>query len=204
MKQQIIIIHGGDTFKSHKEYIKFLKEFKIDLEYYKSGKQNWKSTLSKNLGKGYEIIQPAMPNKNNAQYVEWKLWFKKLIPYLNKEIILIGHSLGGTFLAKYLSENNFPKKIKATFLLAAPFGNWDNKKLGYSLASFKLPQNLDKLQKQGGKIFIYQSKDDPVVPFDDCKKYNAKLKNSKLRIFTNKKHFNQERFPELIKDIKNI
>src|SRR4051812_10882369 len=108
MKKQVVVIHGGDTFGTYEEYIAFLKDFAIDsLEYFM--KMGWKDTLQESLGGAYQVILPKMPNKINAKYVEWKVWFEKLLPLLNNEIILIGHSLGGTFLAKYLSENKLPK-----------------------------------------------------------------------------------------------
>jgi hypothetical protein len=195
MKQQIILIHGGDSFKTYKDYLNFLKSSQFDLKSLKKKRKDWKDNLSQKLGKDFEIIYPVMPNKRNAKYLEWKIWFEKLIPYIKSEVILIGHSLGGIFLAKYLSENKFPKKIKAVFLIAAPYCNVPN---------FKLPKNLNKLEKQSEKIFIYYSKDDPLVPLADFKKYQKELKNATIRFFTNRGHFNQSQLPGLIRDIKNL
>ena len=62
---------------------------------------------------------PSMPNKQNAAYDEWSIWFEKYFAYLKDDVILIGWSLGGMFLAKYLSDKPFPVKIKSLFLLAA-------------------------------------------------------------------------------------
>ena len=104
MKKQVVVIHGGDTFKTYEQYLRFLKRFDIDFERYRSGKNDWKTNLREALGEEYEVIAPVMPNKNNAKYPEWQIWFEKFIPFLNGEIILVGHSLGGTFIAKYLSE----------------------------------------------------------------------------------------------------
>jgi len=147
----------------------------------------------------FEVILPDMPNKINAKYLEWKIWFEKFIPYFEPEMILIGHSLGGTFLAKYLSENKFPKKIRAVFLVAAPFNVESAKD---SLADFILAEDLNKIAEQTKNIFLYYSQDDPQVSFDNFKKYESKLKNSVSRIFKNKGHFRQETFPELVEDIK--
>ena len=44
MKQQIVAIHGGDTFDTYKDYISFLKNRKIDPERLKP-KKDWKNTL---------------------------------------------------------------------------------------------------------------------------------------------------------------
>jgi len=104
-------------------------------------------------------------------------------------------------LAKYLSENKFPKKILATFLVSPPY---DNKGMNESLGDFVLPKSLDRLNKQGGKIFIYQSKDDPVVPYSHLGKYKKALPNAIIREFKKRGHFDQPKFPELIKDIKSL
>jgi uncharacterized protein len=200
MKRQIILIHGGDVFENYDQYLSFLKNQKrVDFERYQSRKKDWKETLNEKLCDDYEVISPQMPNKQNAKYLEWKIWFDKFIPYFEPKVILIGHSLGGTFLAKYLAENDFPKKIRATFFVAPVF---DEINIKESLADFKLPETLEKLEKQGGKIFLYHSKDDPVVPFADFEKFKKALKNATGRIFTDRGHFGQEEFPEIIKDIK--
>jgi predicted alpha/beta hydrolase family esterase len=73
-----------------------------------------------------------------------------------------------------------------------------------SLGDFVLPKSLDKLNKQGGKIFIYQSKDDKVVPYSHLEKYKKALPNAIIREFKKRGHFDQSKFPELIKDVKGL
>ncbi len=197
MKKQVLIIHGGDTFASYDDYISSLKTKEVDLE--KLQYKGWKETICEELGKDYQVITPHMPSKQNAKYFEWKIKIEKFIPYLHDNVILVGHSLGGIFLIKYLSENTFPKKIQAVFLIAAPY---DDDASNYSLADFVLPKNLEQFKQQSGKIFLYYSKDDPVVNFGDFEKYVKSLPSATQRIFTDKGHFNQEEFPELVEDIK--
>ena len=199
MKRQIIVIHGGDTFNTQGEYLSFLKNFEINFERLKQ--KSWKETLAENLGPDYEVVQPKMPNSINARYSEWTIWFEKMIPFFDKEIILVGHSLGGIFIAKYLSENQFPKKILSTFLISAPY---DDKDSGESLVDFELKNDLGNLQKQGGNIILYHSEDDRIVPFADLEKYRKLLPNAEVKIFKNRGHFQQEEFPELIEDITAI
>jgi predicted alpha/beta hydrolase family esterase len=199
MKKQVVVIHGGDTFDTHKKYLSFLKNYKIDFRRLKKG--GWKEGLSGKLGRGFEVIAPRMPNKTNARYLEWKIWFRKFLPHIRNRVVLVGHSLGGIFLAKYLSESRFPKKIKGVFLVAAPH---DDKGSDHSLADFVLPRSLKRLEKQGGQIFIYHSKDDPVVPFVNFKKYARALARARAAAFKDKGHFIQEEFPEIVKDIKSL
>lgn len=197
MKKQVVIIHGGDTFKTHEEFLSFLKNFQIDPYYFKN--KGWKDTLQNKLGDDFEVISPNMPNKINAKYLEWKIWFEKYFPFLNDWVILVGHSLGGIFLAKYLSENILPKKIKDLMLVAAPF---DDENSEESLNDFALPASLAKITEQVNKIYLFHSKDDHVVPFEQVNKYKTVLPNSEIIVFTDRQHFNQEHFPELVELLK--
>ncbi|MFA5249109.1 MAG: alpha/beta hydrolase [Candidatus Paceibacterota bacterium] len=201
MKKQVFVVHGGETFDTYEEYVECLKGYKIGLEDIRNKKNRWKKNLGEDLGNDFEVILPQMPNEMNAKYAEWKIWFEKFSPLLNETVVLAGHSLGGIFLAKYLSENVFPKKIIATFLIAAPYGEKGCKP---TLGDFILPQSLDLLQKQGGEIFLYQSKDDPFVPFADFEKYKNALPGAKAAVFEDRGHFLQSNFLELADDIKAL
>ncbi|MFA5742754.1 MAG: alpha/beta hydrolase [Candidatus Paceibacterota bacterium] len=201
MKKQIIVIHGGETFDTYEEYFSFLKNLEIDFERIRLREKGWKKTLGEKLGENFEVILPEMPNALNAKHAEWKIMLDKFIPFLNNNVILIGHSLGGIFLAKYLSENNFPKKIAATFLISAPFGD---KNAEPTLGDFAFNGDLAKLQEQGGRIFLCYSKDDLCVPLADLEKYKQELLKAETMIFEDRGHFNQPEFPELVEKLKNI
>lgn len=193
-KTQILMIHGGNSFKNRKTYIKYLKNRKISIK--KSN--NWATTyFDEKLGKKFEIIRPRMPTSENAKYKEWKIHFERYFPYLKNNIILIGNSLGGIFIAKYLSENKFPKKILSTYLVAPP----SNKK--NISGGFRLKADLSLAEKNSKKIIILFSKDDKVVSISNAKEYRKKLKNAKIIIYKRKGgHFRVLKFPEIIKMIK--
>lgn len=194
MKKQIIFIHGGDSFNTYKEYIEELKKYEVDFKRFKNKK--WRDGLNHKLGTNFDVILPKMPNSNNAKYLEWTIYFEKLLENSNKEIILIGHSLGGIFITKYLSENIILNKIKALFIISAPFD--------IESKEFKLNNNLNKIEKQCNNIFFYHSKDDEIVEFKEFLKYKKLVPSAKFREFKNRGHFNQNTFPEIIKDIKSI
>jgi hypothetical protein len=199
IKKQVVVVHGGDTFDTYEEYLGFLNAYEINFEKLKI--KRWKETLRERLGEDFEVVLPKMPNSMNSKYAEWKIMFEKLPQFLKDDVVLLGHSLGGIFLAKYLSENNFPKKIKATFLVSAPF---DTKDSDYSLGDFILPDSLENFQNQAGKIFLFHSKDDLVVPFADLEKYKKSLPNAEVMVFEDKGHFDQTEFPELVQLIKGL
>jgi len=112
MKKQVILIGGGTVFGTYKEFLNFLRNMEVSIEYLQ--KVGWKDTLQEKLGSDFDVVKLKMPNNMNAKYEEWKIYFEKYTELFDNEIILIGHSLGGIFLVKYLSENVFPKKNKST------------------------------------------------------------------------------------------
>ena len=197
MKKQVVVIHGGDTWTSYKQYIANLKLAKLDLG--RVFKKGWKTTLQTKLGNRYDVVAPRMPNSMNAKYLEWKIWFDKHISHLNREVILIGHSLGGIFLAKYLSENRFPKKIRGLFLVAPPYESHNPKT---PLADFIMPKNVKRLEAISDKVYLYHSTDDKMVPTPEFSPFLKVLPNAKFRIFKNRGHFIGATFPELVRDIK--
>lgn len=196
-KTQVFFIHGGMTFKNRKDYLGYLKNRPISLE----KKMYWSDDyLAKGLGNNFEIIRPRMPLQDNAKYEDWKIMFERYIPYLKDGVVLIGSSLGGVFLAKYLSENRFPRKILSTYLIGAPF---DNTIEGEDLVGgFTLKSDLSKMEKNCQKIVLMFSLDDPVVPISHAEKYLKKLPHAKVIVFESKNgHFKISEFPEMVEMI---
>ena len=198
-KTQILIIHGGMTFKNRKDYLSFLKSREISLDKYKKWSGEY---LEKELGRNFQIIHPRMPLQDNAKYEDWKIHFERYIPLLKNNVILIGNSLGGIFLAKYLSENKFPKKILSVYLTCPPY---DNSLPGEDLVGgFKLGSDLSKLDNSSKNVYLMFSKNDDVVPVSHAEKYRNKLKKAQILILGNiKGHFLIERFPKIVKMIKS-
>ncbi len=198
MKQQVVVIHGGDSYATYDEFLTNLVKTAVSLEWLHL--EGWKSGLTHALGDAYEIIKPSMPNPLYAHYREWKIWFEKYLPFLQPDVILIGHSLGGSFLAKYLSEETFPVSVKATFLVAPPFDR-DGER---TLVEFDQTTTLDGLRAQGGTLFLYHSEDDTIVGIAEHDKYKALLPLAHARRFTDRGHFNQAEFPELVEDVRAV
>ena len=199
--KQVVVIHGGDVFATYDEYLSSLRNFKIESIDFFKGKRDWKAGLQDELGEKYEVLAPRMPNPTNARYLEWKIWFEKMIPFLNENVILVGNSLGASFIAKYLSEENLPKKILGTFLIAGVYDTDINK----PMIEFVVPKLPTLLEQQSGTVFLYHSKDDPFVNFTELAKFQKVLPHATARIFKDRGHFlGQETFPELIADIKGV
>lgn len=201
-KIKVLTVHGGMTFKNEKDYLHYLRTRKISL----TKRVSWSgSYLEKNLGKRFEIIAPRMPLSDNAKYRDWKILFERYLPLLERghgrNFILIGSSLGGIFLAKYLSENKLRRKALSVYLVCPPF---DNTVAGEDLVGgFKLKANLSLLEKNCKNLYLLFSADDDVVPVSHVEKYRKKLRNARIVIYKSKNgHFNVARLPEIVKMIK--
>ena len=197
-KTQVLVVHGGMTFKNEKDYLHYLKTKKVST----AKKIYWAGDyLEKNLGKRFEVISSRMPLQDYAEYRDWKILFGRYIKLLKSGSILIGSSLGGIFIAKYLSENKLPKKVLSVYLVCPPF---DDTIPGEDLVGgFKLKADLSLIEKNCKNLYLLFSKDDDVVPVSQAEKYRKKLKNAHLIIYRSKNgHFNIPTFPEIIRSIK--
>ncbi len=205
VKPQIVIVHSGNFFNTRAEYVASLKAEEISRDdLFRSDAKRWKDNLSRDLGDVYDVFLPEMPSADDAKYVEWKIRFDKVTFFLKDGVILIGHSLGGIFLARYLSENILPVKIKAVFLVAAPYFKADKKKGMNANAGFTLSGNFKKLEGQTNKIFVFHSKDDPVVEVKHAHMYASMIPLVQTVLLNKYGHFKQDHFVELIKEIQSL
>lgn len=201
-KKQVVVIHGGGEFvsSSYEELLDELKSREVSIDRLRQ-KGSWKANLQNDLGEHYDVIAPRMPQPDTPRYEAWKLWFEKVIPLLDAEVILVGHSLGGIFLIKYLCENIFPRKILALYTIAAPYNDGTHP---FSHSGFVVERGFDQVARQVTSVVLFHSTDDPVVPFDSALLYKEKIPHAVLREFSDKKHFNDEHFPELVEVIQSL
>lgn len=83
------------------------------------------ASLQRALGADYEVRYPRMAGESEPDIQIWKAHIATELEALEGTVTLVGHSVGGAVLLKYLSEERVEKPIAGLFLLAAP--SWDNK-----------------------------------------------------------------------------
>lgn len=205
-KQQVFYVHGGDAFGNYGNFLQFLRTIPIRNLPGAEQKLFWNRTAWDQLTEeGFEVFTPSMPNKLNAKYEEWKIWFERHFEYLHDDTILVGWSLGAYFLAKYLVENETPFKIKALFLLAPLFENEDVGSDGDDGGDFAFDtEKVGELTKRTPKIYLFHSKDDPIVPYSHSLRYKEALPEAELVTFEDKNHFLVEELPELLEKIRQV
>ncbi len=200
-KTQVVAIHGGDTFSSMEEFVENLKNKKVDIDRMRP-KKGWRSGLQKELGEDFDVLLPRMPLSDNADYEIWKMWFEKIINVVDDELILVGHSLGAMFLIKYLTENKIDKKIKSLLLASPAYCGIDKKDECCSFNMTKKTSFFEKNMKNIKKITFFHSKDDSVVLYENFLKFKEVVTNADFVSFSDKGHFLDEKFPEIVNAIK--
>ncbi|HVO86710.1 MAG TPA: alpha/beta hydrolase [Candidatus Binatia bacterium] len=154
--------------------------------------ENWFPWMKKELeSKGCEVIVPQFPSPPvvPAKIAEW---FDVLRPYLDgmdKNTIIIGHSLGGVFTLRVLEK--LKKPIKAAFLTGTPIGvkpilNYD-RDIAFSGFTF----DWELIRKNCKHFEVYQSDDDPYVGLENGKELSSHL-GVKLNFIPNAGHFNKK------------
>ena len=192
----VLYVHGGTTHSTHEKYIDWLKTTTLYLQ-----NIDWWSGSFLKHNISIPVVAPRFPLSENAQYDEWKLFFERYVEKIDDELILIGWSLGAIFLVKYLSENTPSHPIRATFLVAPPF---DDTVEGEELCNgFALSDDMSAVLDHSSKVNFYFSKDDFCVPSSHMEKYQKALPQATFTLFSDRNHFLQEEFPELIEHIQD-
>lgn len=189
---QVLIVHGGSSFNSYQSYLQDLKESQIKYERLLPHKK-WKPWIAEQMP-GTDVLLPTFPNGANASYEEWRIYFEKIMPFLDyKHLQLVGHSLGAMFLTKYLSEQPFPTKIAKLVLIASGYDDESNEELG----SFGIT-SASRLADSAEQIHLFHSQDDPIVPYTELAKFERDLPHASVHRFAHRGHFLDETFPELL------
>lgn len=143
MEKRVVIIHGWEG----------------------SPESNWLPWLKEQVeGLGYKAVVPAMPNPNLPVMTEWLDKLRSVVDSPDKNIYLVGHSLGATVILRYLELLPGGKKAGGVVLVAG-----FPEPIGYKELSsfFEKPLDYEKV-KQGAKRFVaIHSDDDPYVPMKD-------------------------------------
>lgn len=194
-KIQVVFIHGGDAFRNPEDLYAMLRSRKFDPY---QEKRYWRDSVIEELGDSYECHTLRMPNPNWADYTAWKIWFEKMVPYLRDGVVLVGHSLGASFLLRYLSENKPPVSVEQLHLVSPVVMEFpDCEGFITDLSTW------DGFKTDSKEVHLWHSTDDTIVPISHSERLKELYPMAQLHRFTDRFHFIGESFPELLKEIKN-
>jgi uncharacterized protein len=160
-------------------------------------------SLQKKLGAKYKVHFPAMRDEDDAQYDEWRQQIKNELTKLSGSVALVGHSVGASILAKYLSETEVRQEIAGIFFIANPFWGGD----GWQYEGWEelaLPEKLAATFPKDTPVFLYHCRDDETVPFDHLDLYAQLLPDATVRAFDTGGHQFEGQMSVVAQDINNL
>lgn len=159
----------------------------------------WLPWLMVELGKR-DIFACALPMPNSSEPVatEWVDFMNYVIGEPNEDIYIVGHSLGGPAVFRYLESLKEDSKIGGVLLVAPFFEPLDKENLnsGYrKIDNFLLPEvNFEKIKNIPNKAIVIHGKKDNIVPFSQSEKIVSKT-NWELVPVEDGYHFSQKSEP---------
>lgn len=151
-----------------------------DSGYPSLSNSHWIPWLQKQLLiAGYHAETPEMPNAFYPRYEEWKRHFERFP--LSAESILVGHSCGGGFLLRWLSET--PVSIERVVLVAP----WLDpaKRKDPSFFDFEIDRGLSAR----AAVELVASDDDEADINASVREISAALPRARLTVFRGYGHF---------------
>jgi serine hydrolase len=157
------------------------------------------ASLARELGAGYEVQCPRMPDEENSPYPEWKAEIDSRLASMNGPVALVGHSVGGSVLLKYLCDRQPAPQIAGLYVIAAPY--WGASEF-WSWEEGALPADAVARLAGDWPLVFYQSRDDEVVPFAHLALYAARLPRATIREFDGRGHQFKNDLAEVARDIR--
>tara|TARA_Y100000310_G_C20643068_1_gene795038 strand:- start:760 stop:1272 length:513 start_codon:yes stop_codon:yes gene_type:complete len=160
---------------------------------YGNPEENWIPWLKEKLNS----IVPKFPTPENQTLENWLKVLDEV------EGIVIGHSLGVTFLLSLLEKN----KVKAAFFVAGFCSELGLEKFDRINASFYRKFDWKTIKKNCPKFFIFHADNDPYVPLKKAEEIANNL-GVEVIVVPGAGHFNKEagydKFEKLLEEIKTI
>lgn len=169
---------------------------------YGNPEENWYPWLKKELQKlKLEVIVPFFPTPDGQSLESWLEVMQK---YDVKDSIMIGHSIGATFLLALLEKT----PVKAAFLVSGFAGLLDNDSFDSINESISAREFKWEAIRNNCKHFvIFHSDNDPYVPIEKARNLGVHL-NTEPIIIKGAGHFNDASgyvdFQELLDQVKKV
>jgi putative nucleotidyltransferase with HDIG domain len=199
--KSLVIVGGGDSYINQQDFIAKLQTQELRL----SGGSSWTAHLALELNPWMRAFKLTMPNKDNAQYLEWKVRFERYAELFLKQSVLVGWSLGGLFLLQLLTDVEFNlknTKILELHLVAPAYPEVGDFRCDLDNQAIK--RLFSKVAKEN--IYIHHSTDDFVVNYKDSQKLAADLilPKENFKSYVDRNHFLIPQYFELEKHLLSL
>jgi predicted alpha/beta hydrolase family esterase len=157
-------------------------------------------SLESALGPDYTIRYPRMPNEGEPDFPAWKAAILEELGELDDSAILIGHSIGGTFLIHALAQQKPKRKWNAILLLSAPYlgaGGWPAE--GTDPA-----RDLSQELRADVPVLVYHGGADDEVAPRHMNLYANAIPHATVRLLADRDHQLNNDLREIARDIREL
>jgi len=157
-------------------------------------------SLERELGEGYRVRYPRMPNEGDPRYCAWKAALFDEFDLLEDGAILVGHSVGGAILIHTLAEQPPRARFGGIFLIATPFigeGGWPSDDI-------KPRADLSERLPVGVPIFLYHGTEDDIVPVAHVHLYAKRIPHAVVCISERSDHQLNNDLSQVARDIRSL
>jgi predicted alpha/beta hydrolase family esterase len=164
--------------------------------------ENWFPWLKGELeGLGCNVIVPQFPTPENQTPETWFMALKQYEGFLGPDTILVGHSLGGTFLLRVLEKY----QAKAAFIVSASAGVLPIKFIEGDMPFLKGGFDWQKIRANCKRFCVFHADKDEIVSPENGELV-AKSLGTKAIVVKGAGHFNAKagyvKFGLLLEKIK--
>lgn len=150
-------------------------------------------------------VAAQTPEVPHAFKPRWEQWVKEVERFeIGPDTMLVGHSCGGGFWIRYLSEH--PELRVGKVVLVAPWMNPDNDPKADTADFFEFEMDFDLVSRTAGLTIFYSDNDHKNGVQETVKILQESLSGSRYRGFHKYGHFCVEdgmtaEFPELLEEL---
>jgi uncharacterized protein len=165
------------------------------------GSEPFFARLREELGPGYELLFPIMPEPENPHYAPWSKRLGEILDEAEEPLVVVGHSLGSSVVLKHLAESDRPKPITGLVLATTPFwGREEDWEIEWAL-----PEDWPDASTKLPPTFLFHSRDDEVIPFDDLDRYARLLPGATVRALDGNGHlYDRGDLTEILAAIRSL
>ena len=157
-------------------------------------------SLRRELGPGFEVRYPRMPNEDDPQFAAWRRAIENEIATLHDGAIVVGHSVGGTILINALAERPPAVSLGAIVLIAAPFigkGGWPSDDI--------VPRaDLGARLPAGAPVLLYHGVEDDIAPIAHVGLYAEAIPRARVRHLAGRDHQLNNDLSEVASDLRTL
>lgn len=178
MPNQVLFVHGGGG-----------GAYEAD--------SNLAASLRRELGAGYVVRYPELPNEEEPEYEIWKNAIAGELAAMGSGAVLVGHSIGASVAIRALADG-IGQSLAGVFLVATPF--WHDHEV-WRWKEVELPANAAERLPDGLPVFLYHGRQDEVVPFSHVEMYARALPRATVRRLDGRNHQLNDDLTEVARDI---